>query len=309
MPARAYPLKLHMLVSCRRTAVYVINGHEVITKYCTTCHLYRPPRCSHCAVCDNCIEKFDHHCPWVGKCIGRRNYRQFLVFIFCCSLCCLMIISLGALRLARLSQHRNFAESVRAGWAAIVLILWCAAGFLFVGALSAFHVYLLATNQTTYEYFRGRGADNTFQRTIFSNCAEAIFGATQLYAYYPLGHPSLVRPARADLYGPSQTRRRRASSDHCAFPERISSDLECRRQHQSHATADASQLANLQNATLRSDSDELKSSSVVGLAEARQPLQAASRARCEDDSKFQGLRDQYAQLSALFVLRTCSNIM
>jgi len=50
--------------------------------YCTTCEHLRPPRSFHCSQCGVCIEVHDHHCPWVGTCIGYRNLKYFIAFLF-----------------------------------------------------------------------------------------------------------------------------------------------------------------------------------------------------------------------------------
>ena len=59
----------------------------------------------------------------------------------------------------------------------IVLIVYCFVIVWFVGGLTVFHLYLICTNQTTYENFRYRydKKENPYGKGLFKNLYELFF--------------------------------------------------------------------------------------------------------------------------------------
>ncbi|KAD6119663.1 hypothetical protein E3N88_10934 [Mikania micrantha] len=157
-----------------KTKEVIVNGQTVNVKYCDTCMLYRAPRASHCSICNNCVQKFDHHCPWVGQCIGLRNYRFFYMFISTSTILCLFVFGFSWVHIAQ--NKEVVLKAMQKDIVSDVLIVYCFITVWFVGGLTVFHLYLICTNQTTYENFRYRydKKENPYHKGIRRNLAEVF---------------------------------------------------------------------------------------------------------------------------------------
>jgi len=139
-----------------------VSGAVVRVTYCTTCNIFRPPRASHCRECGRCVAGFDHHCAWVGNCVGVRNYRHFVTLLLCVCCCCCAVCAVCAENVVLLAL-RNYDAGIEsyvqtallACPFALLLGAFCLCALVVVGGLLGLHLWLVSSALTTHEHLRG----------------------------------------------------------------------------------------------------------------------------------------------------------
>lgn len=166
-------------------------------KICDTCYLIRPLRSTHCGVCDNCVIKFDHHCPWIGTCVGARNYPYF--FIYLCLLNILQIFTAVVsivdiiLKMKEKFKDRNKEDlnntkgSSKNKWVqksfcqvimSLYIFIYICITMIFTTGLLIFHIRIVLNNMTTKEELKKYFVNpfgNPFYREKMANFLSSIF--------------------------------------------------------------------------------------------------------------------------------------
>ena len=78
-----------MMLSCKDPGYIKNEGIEFMNlletfephQLCPDCEIIRTNRSRHCILCRKCVDRYDHHCPWINNCIGILNHNLFLAYL------------------------------------------------------------------------------------------------------------------------------------------------------------------------------------------------------------------------------------
>ena len=157
----------------------VQNGIIKNYKSCETCKIIKPQRSNHCHDCNNCVEKFDHHCPWIGQCVAARNYRKFFMFVIVANINAIYIVGISIAKYDYEIRHYK-VHSLRPSQLAlsensctIFLIIYNLIALLFLLSLLLYHCHLVYNNMTTRENLKNmfpKPFENIYDNSVNFGC-------------------------------------------------------------------------------------------------------------------------------------------
>ncbi|OAX44337.1 zf-DHHC-domain-containing protein [Rhizopogon vinicolor AM-OR11-026] len=132
-------------------ALMSMEGDNDFTRFCRKCWVPKPDRAHHCSICNRCVLKMDHHCPWLGgKCIGFRTYPAFVHFLACITALSAYIATISVSAFWWSFNH-SFLVLVITPLHELFLATFSVCITLVVGSFLVYHIHLITTNQTTVE--------------------------------------------------------------------------------------------------------------------------------------------------------------
>ena len=122
--------------------------------YCKRCESIKPDRAHHCTVCNRCVLRMDHHCPWMANCVGHYNYKYFVLFILYMTLSCIYVTTVTGLPTEYGGlPSRLTVPYIGRGAVEFSMIICCSIAVA-VGGMLLWHLFLIATQQTTIEFYQ-----------------------------------------------------------------------------------------------------------------------------------------------------------
>lgn len=125
----------------------ILTINVIPSNGCDICNISKLPlRSNHCPICQKCVKGFDHHFWILAGCIGEKNHSNFIVFLFFQNIS-LICSCFGIIKIINY-QDKEILEYYLIFYFSIICLIEVFFFFIF-----CYHIFLLLSNQTTYEIF------------------------------------------------------------------------------------------------------------------------------------------------------------